>query len=160
MTTGHSAGGHLAIWALARPSLPSNSPLYEKNASQLLGSVILGGPADLLDARPEWIEGCGIDTVTAILGGAELRDFNAASGSPAELLPFKGEQIYITGSDDHVVPVAVGRRYEERATKANTPISHHIIDGAGHHDYLWPDHPTCWPVITNSFKTILQRHQP
>ena len=43
---GHSAGGHLALWAAARPGLPAGAPGAEPSI-RLSGAVAQAGIADL-----------------------------------------------------------------------------------------------------------------
>lgn len=151
---GHSAGGHLAQWALARPAISKNSPLYREAPLALKGAIALGGPADLLAAREDWIKGCGVDSVTVLLGGAELRTLNAQAGSPAELLPYAGQQIFITGEHDRIVPQRIGDAYVNRAIEAGANAVHHKIDGIGHHDPLDPAETRSWGVILESLSAI------
>jgi acetyl esterase/lipase len=47
VAVGHSAGGHLALWAAARPRLESNSALFTKQPLPLKGAVNPAGPSDL-----------------------------------------------------------------------------------------------------------------
>ena len=44
---GHSAGGHLAMWAAARSRVPRNSALFMANPLTVRGVVDLAGPLDL-----------------------------------------------------------------------------------------------------------------
>ena len=44
---GHSAGGHLAMWAAARSGVPRGSALYMANPLAVRGVVDLAGPLDL-----------------------------------------------------------------------------------------------------------------
>ena len=158
-TTGHSAGGHLALWLAARESISARSPLYSETPHSILGAVILGGPGDLEFARPSWTEGCGIDTVTVLLGGEQLRAFNAASGSPARLLPFSAQQIFITGSEDRIVPPHVGEAYIAKTQEVDVSARHIIIEGVGHHDYLNPEDTRTWPIIVEAFAEIFAQTQ-
>ena len=151
---GHSAGGHLALWTLARQSLGPWSPLYHETPLPLRGAIALGGPGDLLAAREAWTKGCGIDTVTAILQGPEMRDFNAGSASPAERLPFPGKQVLITGSLDRIVPTEVGDAYVARAAEKDVAVTHITLDGIGHHDYLSKSTAASWDAITTALRDI------
>lgn len=148
---GHSAGGHLALWALARPVIPDNSPLYRDNPLELKGAISVGGPGDLLVAREVMSGPCGVEAVTPLLGGENLREVNARWGDPARLLPFPGRQILITGEYDHVAPPHLGEAYAATTAAA----THIIVDGAGHHEYLDPGAVT-WPVILEAINSILE----
>lgn len=151
---GHSAGGHLAIWALARQKLTDSSPLYQPEPHPIKGAVSLGGPGDLIEARDTWTKGCGIDSMTPLLQGPEMRDLNAASGSPAELLPFEGKQVLITGESDTIVPPFVGDAYKERAAGKGVSVTHVKLEGISHHDYLSKATDASWTAITSGLKDI------
>lgn len=45
--SGHSAGGHLALWLVARHKLGASSELYFENSLPLKGAVALAPAADL-----------------------------------------------------------------------------------------------------------------
>ena len=45
---GHSSGGHLALWAAARPSLPKTSPLFRDNPLRIKRVVSLAGIDSML----------------------------------------------------------------------------------------------------------------
>src|SRR5271156_61409 len=47
VAVGHSAGGHLALWAAARRRLPKSSPLYRGNPLSIKAVVSLAGVPDL-----------------------------------------------------------------------------------------------------------------
>jgi acetyl esterase/lipase len=47
VVVGHSAGGHLAMWAAGRSRLPRESPLYSADPLPLRGAVDLAGPVDM-----------------------------------------------------------------------------------------------------------------
>ena len=47
VTIGHSAGGHLALWAATRTRIPVESDLYLPNPVSISGTVSLAGIADL-----------------------------------------------------------------------------------------------------------------
>jgi acetyl esterase/lipase len=44
---GHSAGGHLAMWAASRSRIPTSSALYANDPLKVRGVVDLAGPVDL-----------------------------------------------------------------------------------------------------------------
>ncbi|MGL6040706.1 MAG: alpha/beta hydrolase family protein [Deefgea sp.] len=54
---GHSAGGHLALWAAARPSIPVTSPLYKANPNLPQAVIGLAAIPDLVAYQASF--GCG-----------------------------------------------------------------------------------------------------
>src|SRR5207248_11778025 len=65
ITVGHSAGGHLALWAAARPGLPERAP-GARPAMAVTGAVALAGVCDLAAAARG---GVGGSSVPRLLGG-------------------------------------------------------------------------------------------
>jgi len=155
-TIGHSAGGHLALWSLARESIAENSPLFFKRRVPLKGAISLGGPADLLNSRETLAKVCGVDAITPLLGGESLRAWNAQSGSPAELLPFSGKQYLFAGDADPIVPAAENEAYKARVEAAGGTLNLVTFKGVGHHDYLNPGDKRIFPAILKALEDIFQ----
>src|ERR1700722_3226438 len=66
---GHSAGGHLAVWAAARPHLPHNSVLYESNPLPISAVISLAGIDDLAAYRDHGPSACGgPSTIDSLVG--------------------------------------------------------------------------------------------
>ena len=56
---GHSAGGHLALWAAGRSRLPSESPLSTAHPLRIGGVITLAGINDLAAYRESGPDACG-----------------------------------------------------------------------------------------------------
>src|SRR6185503_14652027 len=96
---GHSAGGHLAMWLAARPKIPSDSDLYTRNPLPLTGVVNLDGPADLGAALSVEKQICGSPVITQMMGGTPAtRADRYRAGSPVEMLPYGGQQVFLAGA--------------------------------------------------------------
>ncbi len=155
ITVGHSAGGHLALWAAGRHRIPPNSPLFAKNPLSIRGSISLGGPGDLaaIDAVDEQV--CGTAVIAKLVGGTveeEPQRFRAAS--PAEMLPIGVRQILITGSHDQAVPIKYGNAYAELAERSGDDVKHIVVENAAHHEYMAPGAVT-WSHIRESVESLL-----
>jgi len=125
---GHSAGGHLALWAAARPSAEPRVPVTHV--------VSQAGVADLREAaRLELSTG----VVHDLLGGTpdEVPERYAVA-SPAELLPLGVPQLLIHGGRDRTVPASISRDYAERALAAGDDIELVIDPRSGHYEHLDP----------------------
>jgi acetyl esterase/lipase len=138
VVVGHSAGGHLALWAAVRDRLAAGTRLYRVQPF-IPGSVIsLAGIGDL-EAFAAIIPGlCGpgiIDRLVPSPGGAR----SYAEISPAALPPPSGQVVMISGSLDRLVPPAVARAYA-RAMERKQATSVALVDlpGAGHFDLVTP----------------------
>jgi len=66
---GHSAGGHLAMWAVARSRLPGDSELYVKDPLPLRGVVNLAGAGDMDAYIQTEQRACDDKVVEKVMGG-------------------------------------------------------------------------------------------
>lgn len=115
VVTGHSAGGHLALWAAARHVLPAGSPWRLPAAPMLRGVVALAPIADF--AVAEELGVCG-GASAQLLGGADHWDERLPYADPAALLPTGIATAVVQGRDDIVVPQQVAEAYVAAAAKA------------------------------------------
>jgi acetyl esterase/lipase len=140
LAVGHSAGGHLALWAAARRRLPKLSPLYRDNPLPIRAVVSLAGIGDLSDYRAEGPPACGGPRVIDRLDGTASRGpwdvFKDTS--PAEMLPIGVPQAIISGALDPIVPATFGRAYAAEAIAAGDPVQEITIGDAGHFDLIDP----------------------
>ena len=148
---GHSAGGHLAMWLAARQKIPAASDLYTKNPLPLAGSVNLDGPADLGAALSVEKQICGSPVITQLMGGAPAaRPDRYRAGSPVEMLPYGGRQVFLAGAmfGSQVTP------YTEAATKAGDNVSATHFAKAGHFLFIDPQ-SEIWPEVVRSVRRAL-----
>lgn len=138
--TGHSAGGHLALWAAARHVLPAGSPWRLPSAPELRGVVALAPIAHF--ARAVELGVCG-GAVTELLGGAESYEERAASADPSVLLPTGIATTVVQGREDVVVPYAVAEAYAEAAAKAGEETGLTLLQGIGHFPLIDPAADAC-----------------
>jgi acetyl esterase/lipase len=130
---GHSAGGHLALWAAARRGLPARAPGAEP-AVRLAGAVAQAGVADLREAARL---GLSRDAARSLLGGPPGKlpqRYDLAS--PMERLPIGVPQLLVHGDADDSVPVEIARRYAARAVEAGDPCELVELAGCGHYEHL------------------------
>ncbi|KQW70678.1 hypothetical protein ASE17_17540 [Phenylobacterium sp. Root77] len=154
--SGHSAGGHLATWALARRRLPPASPLYAADPLPARGAVPLAGIIDLAAYHAEGPDECGGPGVIDALVGADARSGVAVYGdtSPPALLPLGAPQVVISGALDHIVPSAFGAAYGAAATAAGDTVKVIDFQGAGHFELIDPT-SDAWPQIRAELKALL-----
>jgi acetyl esterase/lipase len=141
IAVGHSAGGHLALWAAARRRLPKSSPLHSDNPLPLTAVVSLAGIGDLSLYRAEGPPACGGRHVIDLLDGSITRGpwDVFTDTSPAEMLPIGVPQAIISGTLDPIVPAMFGRAYSTKATMAGDPVQEITISDAGHFDLIDPE---------------------
>lgn len=144
-TIGHSAGGHLALWAAARVGLPAGSP----GAAPLVHvtqAVSQGGVVDLHEAARL---GLGHGAAPRLLGGKpEKHPDRYELASPASRLPLGVPQLLVHGEQDDLVPTSQSRGYHAAATAAGDPVDLAILPGVGHFEHLDPT-GEAWRVVTD-----------
>ncbi len=106
---GHSAGGHLALWAGSRANLPNNSLLF--NANPLLPAQVIGLAAitDLNGYRTEG--GSCASAISKLTEETTSNPERLAETSPLAMLPLQVATTLITADGDTIVPIAQANRY-------------------------------------------------
>lgn len=145
VAVGHSAGGHLALWAAARDQLAAASPLHTPRSQPISAVVSLGGLADLEALLAPGSQGCGPEPIEQLVAGSSAAD-RFADTSPAALQPFAARQVSVHGDLDGIAPVAVGRAYTDKALAAGASAELRVLKGAGHFELIAPDGPA-WEEI-------------
>lgn len=138
--TGHSAGGHLALWAAARHVLPPDSPWYTPAAASLRGVVALAPIADFTTAVA--LDVCD-GALTQLLGGEGKLSARTPYSDPAALLPTGVATTLVQGRDDIVVPQAVAEAYVDAAAMAGETVGFTLLDGVGHFPLIDPAADAC-----------------
>ncbi|HVT55479.1 MAG TPA: alpha/beta hydrolase, partial [Xanthobacteraceae bacterium] len=138
VVVGHSAGGHLALWAAARSRLPKNSPLRSEKPLPIKAVVTLAGIPDLAAYRARGDGACGVPrTIDQLIAGN--RSANPfLDTSPAALLPVRIPQVVISGALDPIVPPMFGRDYAAKASAAGDAVRELTIKDAGHFELIDP----------------------
>jgi len=121
---GHSAGGHLALWAAGR----------EDAAVRLAGVVSQAGVSDLREADRL---GLGDGAAAELMGGhaGELPDAYAEA-SPIERLPLRVPALLVHGEDDDRVPASMSSAYAEAARTADDEVEVILRPGEDHFVHL------------------------
>jgi acetyl esterase/lipase len=141
---GHSAGGHLACWAAARGGLPPDAPGAGPGI-RLAGAVAQAGLVDLRDAARL---GLSDGAAESLLGGsAAERPARYNLASPFERLPLGVPQLLIHGDADDIVPIAISRRYAERAAREGDNCVLVELQDVGHFEHLDP-RTEAWRAVT------------
>jgi acetyl esterase/lipase len=145
---GHSAGGHLALWAAARERLAPGAPGYlEGDPPVPIARVIAqAGVCDLAGAYRRWRGGA----VRALMGGPpdELRE-RYSVGDPMQLLPLSMPALLVHGALDETVSVELARNYERAARAAGGEVELVEISGeAGRHRAHIDPRGQAWAAVT------------
>ena len=112
---GHSAGGHLAGWLAARPTLPAGAP-GAAPAVRLRGVVSQAGVLDLVTAAREEVGG---SAVPDLMGGSPDQRADAyALASPIARLPLGIPSVCVHGTSDDNVPLRQSEAFVAAARAA------------------------------------------
>lgn len=145
---GHSAGGHLALWAAARNRLPANSPLRHGNPLPVSAVVALSGINDLRTFHDGGPGVCGEPrTVDRLVATATRTGDPYADTSPAAMLPLGVKQLVVTAQFDDIVPLGFGAVYTNAARAAGDFVQYQEVASAGHFDLIDPRSPAWTNVV-------------
>jgi acetyl esterase/lipase len=150
VATGHSAGGHLALWLAARPRLPADSPLRTANPLPIQAVVSLGGLPDLEEAARPPGSGCGTEVVARISGG------RFAETSVPRLVPLGMRQVLVNGMQDRIIPTAYAEGYAGPARAAGDDVTVRMIDRTGHVELIAPE-SAAWGAAAEEIERLLGR---
>jgi acetyl esterase/lipase len=140
VATGHSAGGHLALWLAKQKVVP------------LRGVVPL---APLADLRRAWELKLSSNAVADLLGGSPTEEAaRYRETSPMEMVPLGVAQRVIHGDRDDVVPVAMSRAYVEAAKKSGDDCTLTEPKGAGHFELIDP-RAAAWGQVRDTIEKLL-----
>jgi acetyl esterase/lipase len=154
IAVGHSAGGQLALWLVARPRLPAGSPLHVSRPLPLRGVVALAAVADLEAAAAA--RTCG-DAIPRLLPGTPAqRATRAAAVSPIRLLPLGVPQRLVHGRHDRIVPLEQSIAYETKARAAGDDVALETVEDAGHFELVNPK-STAWSALRQAVTALLPR---
>ncbi|KOU74589.1 lipase [Streptomyces sp. MMG1533] len=140
VVTGHSAGGHLALWVAARHLLPADAPWRTDRPAPLRGVVALAPIADF--AVAEKLDVCG-GAVLQLLGGEVGFAEHQPYADPALLLPTGIATTLVQGRTDVDVPQAVAESYADAAAKAGEVVGLTLLEDVGHFPLIDPVADAC-----------------
>lgn len=136
LVLGHSAGGHLAMWAAARRRLPAGAPGADPRVVPVFAGSMSGvlHPTTLAASDPN---------VVNVFGGtpAEVDD-RYAVGDPARLVALGMPLFVLHGTADETVPPSQAQEFHDLAVAAGDQVDLQLVEGATHGDPLFPGEPT------------------
>jgi len=138
VTTGHSAGGHLALWLAARKNLPTTSALRSADPLAIHGVAPVAGVSDLAYGATFIAPACGADTMHKLADEPKRGKDAWADTSPALLLPLGVPQVMLSGVYDVIVPPAHAKRHQVAAAAKGDRVTLRNFDEAGHFEIIAP----------------------
>ena len=165
---GHSAGGHLALWAAARAGLPQGSVLHTANPFLPPRVISLAGIGDLAASAAE-ICGAdiarrlgvsvGADVSTAADAGVEASADLRAEVSPAALPPPAARVVLISARHDRLVaPALAAEHVRVMRARGMRRIEHVALAEAGHFDLVTPGTPAWAEVWLQIERALAAQH--
>ena len=147
---GHSAGGHLALWAASRANLPPGAPgeLPGGEPVVVLRRVIsMAGACDLAGA---YARKPGGGAAGLLMGGSpEQHPERYDAGDPMRLLPLGIPALLVHGTLDETVSVERSRSYQQAALAAGDHLELVEIAGeAGRHRAHIDPRSAAWEIVT------------
>jgi acetyl esterase/lipase len=147
---GHSAGGHLALWAASRGVLPGGGRWAAAGAAGVsaAGVVSLAGVCDLAAC---FRLGLGGGAAGALMGGGpEHYPDRYRDGDPMGLLPTGMRSRLVHGAADDLVPAEMSIGYAERGRGAGDDVSCEVLAGVGHFEVIDPL-SGAWAAVVAAF---------
>lgn len=152
---GHSAGGHLALWAATRDKLPRTSPLWVANPVLPDAVVGVAAPGNIEPLRAVSDGFCGQGVFDAVVGWpTETRTDVFADTNPSRLLPIGLPIRLIGGSDDQVIPPPLMQMFERQANAAGDDVTFELVQDADHIDVITTGEEG-WAVVRRTALALL-----
>jgi acetyl esterase/lipase len=147
---GHSAGGHLALWAAGRSKLsigaPGAGPVVE-----ITGVISLAGVVDLSTAARELI-GNGA-AIKLMGGGPEECPERFAVADPLSQVPIPAIVRCVHSRADDRVPFTESVTYVEAATAAGQDAQ--LLEVGGGHFSLADISSSSWPTVVTALEELM-----
>lgn len=150
VVSGHSAGGHLALWAAARGTLLPSSDVASPDPLTVRGVVGLAAITDL--AAYSARSGCGASVPPLLDGEPSAVPARVAMASPVALASATVPVWLVTGAVDPIVPAAQGAALV--AAQPRRAVRVRPVDGAGHFELVAP-WTSAWPVVREAIREAL-----
>ena len=154
VATGHSAGGHLALWLAGRHRLPAGSALRVGDPLPIHAVVSLGGLQDLEEAATPPGSGCGMEVVARLIGTGRA-DLYADTSVP-RLAPLGVRQVLINSEQDRIIPVPYAENYARPMRAAGDDVSVRMIGNSGHIELIAPE-TRAWAAAAEEIERALRK---
>jgi acetyl esterase/lipase len=135
---GHSAGGHLALWATGQLA-----------GARITGVVSLAGVCDLAACYRERL---GHNAAADLMGGGPVQvPDRYEKADPMAAIPLAASVVLIHGTADDTVPWEQSDDYAAAASAAGGTARSVLLPGAGHFDLIDPL-SAVWPAVRAEFE--------
>ena len=149
---GHSAGGHLALWAAARTTLSGNAP----GAAPSVMPRAVVSQAGVADLRLAAVTSPSDEPTLALMGGSpEQHPERYALASPCERLPLGVEQLVLHGDQDETVSMLISESYAAAAVAIGDPCELQVLPRTGHFEHIDPS-TRAWQICRDWLASRLE----
>src|SRR5579859_334684 len=154
LLAGHSAGGHLALWAASRHRLPTESR-WRVEESRWRGVVALAAVSDLAGS---YRKALGQQAAGDLMGGGPTlsADDRYLQADPSLLVPAGAPVWLVHGMADDRVPYLMSLDYARSARAAGARAADVVcvlLPGAGHFGVIDPLSEE-WPQVEGAFRRL------
>ncbi|MEO5833644.1 MAG: alpha/beta hydrolase [Nakamurella sp.] len=153
VTIGHSAGGHLAVWASGRPRLPAGAPGAPgaKSTVRVTGAISQAGVVALVRADEQ---GVGDGAMQDLMGGpAHRRRDDWLVADPMARIPLDVPVRLLHARDDVDVPFRQSETYLAAASAAGADVR--LTEVAGGHMGLVDVTAPAWAATVAAFEELI-----
>ena len=152
VAVGHSAGGHLAVWAAGRAGIPDGA-VGSLPRVPLRAAVSQAGVLDLATAART---GVGGQAVIDLLGGTPQQvPARYAVADPVQAIPLDVPVLCVHARADDNVPYAMSVEYVSAATNAGAIAS--LITAPGDHFTLIDPTTPDWALVVDALPGLIRR---
>jgi acetyl esterase/lipase len=147
---GHSAGGHLAVWAAGRSKLVPGSPGAEP-VVELAGAIRLAGAVDLVSAARARI---GDEAAIKMMGaGPDERPEWYEVADPMARVPIRAAVRCVHAKGDDRVPFAQSVSYVAAARAVGGDAQ--LLEVEGDHQSVVDTSASSWPAVIAALEEIM-----
>ena len=132
VAVGHSAGGQLAFWAAARPTLPPDAP----GAGPKVAIHAVVSQAGVLDLALGATLMPSATPTRALLGDPSEQYEHYVMASPRERLPLGIPQLVLHGDRDDTVSMRIATSYATAARNAGDQCELRVLTNTGHFEHI------------------------
>jgi acetyl esterase/lipase len=150
VAVGHSAGGHLGVWAAGRSGLPDDAPGARPGVA-VTGVVSQGGVLSLADCARDRLD---VDAAVSLMGGEpdELPEAYRLA-DPMARLPTPASVVCLHSRRDQRVPYSYRERYVAAAAAAGGSAS--LVETFGDHFSLIDPASGDWAAALDALAKLL-----
>jgi acetyl esterase/lipase len=147
---GHSAGGHLAMWAATRRRLGRENAVYVADPINMAGTIDMSANIGHMEEK------CRGPVVTSLMGGTVSAVSDRYRTVSAQThLPLGVSQVLIWGDHEDFVPQPLVEQYVDAARRAGDRARLIVVPAAGHFETASP-FTAAWAAVREAIKAALQ----